>query len=127
MAILVSMAVCCLAGCSSSKGEVSAGGTDVPREAQQLACAGVGFSGISPDFASATGEPTPEAAVAVFTKYEKAIPADGHTAAVDPTTATTQVPTVTFHHFSGDQVDVELRVISVDGATWHVDNVRYCP
>ena len=113
--------------CSSSKGEVSVGGTEVPQEAQQLACAGGGVSGISPDFASGTGEATPEAAIAAFTKYEKAIPEDGYSPVVDPSTATTQVPTATYHHLSDGQVDVELRLISSDGTTWHVDNARYCP
>ena len=82
-ALVGGLVVCCLTGCSSAGGQVSAGGTTQdPTQSDELSCPGGGFSGISPDYATSTGQATPEEAIAEFTKYEKAVPADGYVVAV---------------------------------------------
>ena len=75
--LLVVTACVCIAGCSSAKDPVSSGPTTMPSGVERLSCDGGGFSGISPDFASTTGEATPDAAVARYVPTQSAIPADG--------------------------------------------------
>ena len=124
--LLVLAACGWVAGCSSAKDQVSAGPTTMPSGVERLSCDGGGFSGISPDFASTTGEATPDAAVARYVPTQTAIPADGYVEASNPSTVTTQVPTRTFVHLSGEKVNVQVRVVSLDGSTWLVDGISYC-
>ena len=123
-----SIALCGLTSCASTGDDVSAGGTsEIPAAVDELSCPGGGFSGISVDGASSSGEATPEAAIARFTSYEKSIPADGYAPAIGPGPGTTQVPTARYFHHSGGRADVEVRVVSLDGTTWLVDSATYCP
>jgi hypothetical protein len=125
---VAAMAMFFVTSCSSTEHEVSAGTTEGSAPpARALSCAGGVVQGVSVALASRVGEPTPEEAIAKFTSFEKALPAEGYAPAADTETATTQVPTAIYLHQSGQHADVELHVVSLDGMTWAVDRARYCP
>ena len=129
IALLATVLTGSLVACSSSPGnEVNLSG---PTTSIVPSCSGGAFAGIEGSLATTHGDPTPEEAVATFTRNFPQVPAGEYSAspvqAGQAGAGTTLVPTSEYVHHKGGEADAVLTVESIDGTTWIVTSARYCP